>query len=102
MHFIYTIRRRDAAAQVVIEGPDAEVNARIFEALEADREKIEAEFGGPLQWERVENRKRCSIGVTLAGGRDDEDRWPEVQRTMIEAMLRLDRTFRPRIQALRV
>jgi hypothetical protein len=35
-------------------------------------------------------------------GRDDEDRWPEIQRKMIEAMLRLDRTFRSRIQALRV
>ena len=104
VHFTYTIRQHDSAVQIIIEGPDGEANARIFEALLDEREEIEAEFGGPLEWDRVENRKRCFIGVTLsaAGYRDGEDRWPEIQSKMLEAMLRLEQTFRKRIQALRV
>lgn len=104
VHFTYTIRQRDAAAQLILESPDGDANAAIFEALEGDREAIEAEFGGPLEWDRVEGRKRCFIGVTLAGGgyRDDEERWPEIQRAMLDVMLRLDKTLRPRIQSLRI
>jgi hypothetical protein len=104
VHFTYTVRQRDSAVQLVIEGPDAETNARIFEALIAERDAIEADFGGPLDWDRVEDRKRCFIGVTLpAGGyRDDESEWPAIQRKLIDAMLRLERTFRPRVQALQV
>lgn len=103
VHFTYTIRQRDAASQIIIEGPDADANTRIFEALMADRDAIEADFGGPLDWDRAENRKRCFIGVTLPNGgyRDDEARWPRIQRAMIDAMLRLESTFRPRIQAFR-
>jgi hypothetical protein len=103
VHFMYAIRQRDASVVLAIQRPDAGENLRIFEAFRAQREAIEADFGSPLEWDRVENRKRCFIGVTLADGgyRDDEERWPEVQRKMIEQMIRLERTFRPRISALR-
>lgn len=104
IRFTYTIRQEDAAAQVVLERPSAEENARLFEALLADREAIEMEFGGPIEWSRVDNRKRCFIGVTLTTGgyREDETRWPELQSALIDTMVRLDGTFRPRINALRV
>lgn len=102
-HFTYTIRQRDAAVQLILEGPDEQVNAQLFEELLRDRDGIEADFGGPLEWDRVEGRKKCFIGVALDGGgyRDDEDRWPDIQDRMIEAMLRLEQALRPRIQALR-
>ena len=76
----------------------------MYEELFASRDEIEAEFGAPLEWDRVDNRKRCFIGMTLPDGgyRDDEARWPGIQEPMIEAMARLERTFRPRLQALRV
>lgn len=103
LHFTYGVRQRDAGAHLVIERPEAEENARIFQTLHAARDEIEAHFGGPLVWDRVENRKRCFIGVTLADGgySDDDERWPKIQKAMIDAMIRLERTFRPRIQALR-
>lgn len=84
VHFTYTVRQHDSAVQVLIEGPDAEMNLRVFDQLAAERPNIEADFGQPLEWERMEGRKKCAIGVTLGlGGR-------------------LERVFRPRIQALRV
>jgi hypothetical protein len=75
----------------------------IFDTFKADRETIESEFGGQLEWHRVDGRKRCFIGVTLRDGgyREPEERWPAIQEAMINSMLRLERTFRPRVQALR-
>jgi hypothetical protein len=102
VHFAYTIRERDASVQVLIEGADADANLRIFDELAAHSADIEADFGGPLTWERMEGRKKCAIGVTLdGGGRRDEDRWAEIQDAMIETMLRLEHAVRPRIQMLR-
>ncbi|HEX8084860.1 MAG TPA: DUF4268 domain-containing protein [Solirubrobacteraceae bacterium] len=102
VHFTYTIRERDASVQLLIEGSDADTNLRIFDQLAMHRAEVEAEFGGSLNWERLEGRKKCAIGVTLeVGGRRDEDRWPVIQDAMLETMLRLERALRPRIQALR-
>lgn len=104
VNFMYNIREHDAAVQVLVNGPDAETNRAIFDRLCADRGDAESTFGSPLEWDATEGRKRCSIGATLPSGgyREDEDRWPEIQRAMIDAMLRLERAFRPRIGALRV
>lgn len=104
VHFTYTVRQRDASVQIVLERPDAEENAKMFEELITAREEIEADYGGALQWDRVETRKRCFVGVVLGDGgyRDEEERWPKIQKLMIESMIRLERTFRPRIQSLRL
>jgi hypothetical protein len=103
VHFTYTVRKADAAVKVFIEGPDADANLQIFDALHTDREAIEEAFGEPLYWERMEGLKRCAIGITLpGGGYRDEDRWDIVQEAMIEAMVRLDDALRPRIQRLRL
>src|SRR5215217_1227141 len=102
VHYTYTVRQRDAAVQLIIEGADADVNLRFFEQLEAQRSEIEAEFGGPLVWERMDGRKKCAVGVTLPmGGYRDEDRRAEIQDAMIKTMIRLERAFRPRIRLLR-
>jgi hypothetical protein len=102
VHFTYVVRQHDSGATLLIEGPDAESNLKLFQTFASEREAIETEFGGPLDWEQVDGRKRCTVGVTLDGGyRDDEAQWPATQRTMIDAMLRLERTMRPRLRARR-
>lgn len=97
VHFTYGIRRHDARVLLTVEGEDEEVNHEIFDALVQQREEIEQAFGGTLDWSKVEGRKRCQIGVTLpAGGyNDDKGRWPETQQAMIDAMVRLERAFKP-------
>lgn len=102
IHFIYGIRRHDGAVRLYLEGSDAEQNHRNFDTLYADREAVELRFGGPLEWDRVENRKRCSIGVSTDGGyKDDPSTWPETQDRMIDAMVRLETALRPALAQLR-
>jgi hypothetical protein len=101
VHFAYTIRRHDTGVHVWIERPSAEENHAILRGLELDREVIEAEFGGPLDWDHREGRKRCSVGVVLPGGgyRDDEEDWPSIQDRMAGAMARLEAAVRDRVPA---
>jgi Domain of unknown function (DUF4268) len=37
---------------------------RAFDQLHADREPIETEFGAPLDWQRMDDRKGCRIAVS--------------------------------------
>lgn len=80
----------------------AEENERLFDRLAAQREAIESDFGEPLVWERNEGANPCRISKYLDfGGRDNEDKWGEIQDAMIDAMIRLDQALAPRIRALR-
>ena len=101
----YVVRQHDASVLLLIDrGPAVEETTAIYEALEREREQIEAAFGAPLNWDPSEGRQRCQIGFNLeAGGyRDPEDRWPEIQDEMIDTMIRLDDAFREAISSLSV
>jgi hypothetical protein len=102
VHFTYLIRRHDAGAYLQLEGSNQAQNHAVFDQLLAERRAREAEFGGQLKWDKVENRKRCAIGVDLSDGgyQDDPDSWPEIQDRMADAMARLETVFRPFISGL--
>jgi len=101
----YSVRQHDAAVELYIDtGKDADdQNQAIFDAFDANRDAIEAKFGGPLDWQPLEGRRACRIQLRIPdGGWRDEDRWPEVHAAMIDAMIRLEAALRPHIDALEV
>ena len=72
-----------------------------FDLLAADRQVIEAEFGGPLDWQRLDDKKACRIALF----RTDMDPNVEAQRPsqyewFLDQMERFSRVFRDRIRAL--
>ena len=74
---------------------------RAFDLLEAEREAIEDEFGGQLDWHRLNDKKGCRIAVS----RTDLDPRNESQRAIqydwfFDQMQRFSRAFRDRIRAL--
>lgn len=101
----YVIRKREGGAELYIDrGKDAEEeNKAIFDSLAASKEQIEAQFGEPLMWQRLEGKRACRIGKRLESGgyRDEEEKWPEVQDAMIDAMIRLERALRVHIDRLK-
>ncbi len=103
--FDYGIREHDVQVELYIDrGKDAErENEAIFDTLAASREQIEAAFGEPLDWERLEGKRACRIAKRLpVGGYRDEDRWPAIHDAMVDAMMRLERALRPAIDKLKV
>jgi len=100
--FNYVIRMSDAQVELYIDQGEAEANKRIFDQLFASKEQVEAAFGEPLEWQRLDDRRACRIRHVLAlGGLSDRDRWPEIQEAMIDAMVRLEKALKPQVKRLR-
>lgn len=102
----YVIWEHEAGVELYIDRGkerDAE-NKAIFDALQGSRTDIEKEFGGELEWERLDNRRASRIrrSLTSGGWKDDESRWPEIQDAMIDAMIRLEKALAPRIEKVKL
>ncbi len=102
--FTYVIWLEDkTAVELYIDTGDRDENKHIFDSLRSKNEKIEADFGGSLLWERLDDRRASRVRAFISKGglKDDESNWPSIQDAMIDAMDRLSKALRPHIQALR-
>lgn len=102
----YMVRQHDAQVEVYIDrGKDAEEeNKAIFDQLSRSRRQIETIFGDELEWQRLENRRACRIRklFALGGYREQEEKWQKVQDALIDAMVRLEKAFKPHIAKLTI
>ncbi len=103
--FAYVILRDWGAAEMYIDH-DKETGAKnkaIFDALAAQKAEIESEFGGQLEWERLDERRASRIRMRFTnGGLAEPETWPTLQEQMIDAMIRLDKALRNRLAKLEV
>ena len=98
----YAVRQHETQVELYIDRGDAEANADIFEQLHAQKEAVEASFGSALEWQRLEGKRACRIRHQLdLGGWRDEDKWPAVIETTIEAMGRLEKALRAPVKAVK-
>jgi hypothetical protein len=99
----YVILKSSAAVELYIDrGKDADAeNKAIFDRLRQSLDEIEKAYGGPLDWQRLDGKRACRIKKDLpGGGLIDEARWPEIQKNMIEAMIRFQKALKPFIDKL--
>ena len=100
----YALTQHASTVELYIDrGKDCkEENEAIFNSLVKHQEEIEQAFGEPLEWERLETKRACRIvkRFSLGGYRDQDDKWPEIQEQMIDAMVRLEKALGPRIARL--
>ena len=77
-------------------------NKAAFKALEAERVAIEADFGGPLEWDELPDVDSCLIRYVIPGGyKSPQKEWPEIISRLVDAMIRLDRALRSRVATLK-
>ena len=103
--FGYVIQQHTSGIELYIDrGRDADSETEeLFDTLKESKEDIEDVFGEPLEWQRLEGQRSCRIGKQLSlGGYRDEEKWQEIQDTMIDGMIRLEKAFRPHIERLPV
>lgn len=99
----YVVRRNDATVVLTIDrGKEAAAeNNAIFDTLAESKDAIDAAFGEPLDWLRVEGTRARRIKKDIdLGGYGDEEKWPEIQEAMIDAMIRLEKAIGPYIAKL--
>jgi hypothetical protein len=88
-------------AEVYIDVGERSRNVGIFDALASESKAIEKEFGEPLRWERLDTRRACRIACYTAGSIEDSAEQQEQHRKWaVDRLLRLKKTFGPRLPAL--
>jgi hypothetical protein len=104
LSFLYIIQQYTSDIDLYIDrGRDTDnENEEIFDTLGNAKEEIEEVFGELLEWQRLEGKRACRIGkrFSLGGYRDDEEEWSEIQDTMIDGMIQLEKALRPHIDRL--
>ena len=77
------------------------INKIRFDKLFKHKDEIEKEFGGKINWERLNNRRASRISVDFEGiGIKNKEKWDEIQEKMIETMIKLEKAFRNYIKQL--
>lgn len=101
--FSYAVTQHDSGVELYIDrGRDSEEeNRRIFDGLVEHKDEIEQAYQGSLEWQPLEGRRAFRIRERFEnGGYRDEERWPQIQSTMIDAMVRLEKALKPHIAGL--
>ncbi|MBI5017164.1 MAG: DUF4268 domain-containing protein [Deltaproteobacteria bacterium] len=102
----YAVTQEGCGAELYIDrGKDAETeNASIFDQLYEHKDEVEKTFGGPLKWERLEGKRACRIKYLQKDGgyRSPEEKWPQIQDGIIQAMNRLEQALRPQLKKLKL
>ncbi|GAB1393166.1 DUF4268 domain-containing protein [Rhodocyclaceae bacterium] len=101
----YVVWERESAVELYIDrGKDCDAeNKGIFDALHARKDEIEASFGEPLEWQRLDNKRACRIRKSFAlGGWKEQETWDAAVPPMVDAMIRLEKALKPHIQKLAI
>ena len=58
----------ETRVELYIDAPLATNNKALFDFLHAQRAAVEAGFGGPLAWQRLDDKRACRISFSVRGG----------------------------------
>jgi len=103
LQFVFRIYKDNASVELYIDrGKEKDLeNEEIFDFLVKHSNEINQAFGEELDCDRLEGRRAFIIRKKLEiGGRDDIDKWPEIQKTMVDAMARLEKALQPHFKNL--
>jgi len=78
-------------------------NKSVFDQLYSKRKEIEQAFGEALRWERLDNRRASRISKRYDySGLGDKNKWDKLQNDMVDAMIRLEKSFKKPIRELKI
>jgi hypothetical protein len=92
--------QKEARADLVIGRGSKEENKWLFDRLHEQKEQIEADFGAPLEWLRLDNKKASGIRHRKEFDGYDPDQWPEMIEWLTKHVKRLEKAFGGRLKPL--
>ncbi|MFT4038743.1 MAG: DUF4268 domain-containing protein [Thermomicrobiales bacterium] len=95
------IRGNLVQVETYIGRQDRELNKWLFDALYEQRSTIEAEFGEPLSWERLDARRASRVAIKRSASiTDDPAVLRDIEEWGIERLLRMKRVMGPKLESL--
>lgn len=93
--------KKGLRTEVYIDTGAKEENKRIFDSLLASRDEIEASFGAPLSWERLDNRRASRVAANLGTAIEaSEPDLAEARGWTVSSLLKMKAVFGPRLEKL--
>jgi hypothetical protein len=106
LYLVYRINMHEARIELYIDrGQErAQDNIKIFNFFNNHKDDIEEQFGKSLVWDQAEGLQACRVTyhVINKGYREPEAEWPSIQDEMINAMIKLEKAFRPFIRQMQI
>ncbi len=102
MSFIFSFTQtRRFRVELYIDVGEKEANKRIFDALLARREAVEEEFGEPLSWERIDDKRASRLARYYPGTiTDNKGSLANLRARAVEGMIRFRRVLIPHLGAV--
>ena len=70
--------QREVRVEVMLARSEAAENKRLFDQLFSRRAEIEAAFGHPLEWRRMDDKKQSRIVCSQDFDGYDKESWPDM------------------------
>jgi len=100
----YSITYDGAAVEIYLDrGKEfPTLNKVRFDELYQYKDKIEPSFGTKLSWERLDAKRASRIAYRIKDmGLKNKENWPILQNKMIDAMVLMEKSFKPYIEKLK-
>lgn len=92
--------RDEARVELEMRRADATANKWLFDRLHAEKAAIEAAFGHPLDWRRMEDKKACKILFAQDFDGYDRTSWPQMIGWISEHIRKLEAALREPLSRL--
>ena len=89
----FVVTKKATRAELRLNSTQPERNKALFDGLYSMRESIEQEFGGHLNWHRLDDKSLSKITREIPGGLDDSAKWDTIVESAWKAMEGLYRVF---------
>jgi hypothetical protein len=95
LSYAFVITKSYVSVELTIGKADRDENKKVFDELKSYEQDIEASFGGPLFWERLDNKKMCRVSFYLEGvNLFDKNDWEKMMDFLITNMIKLEASLR--------
>lgn len=101
IHYSMIFSKDEARVEFVLSSPSKDRNKMLFDYLFGRKNSLEAAFGCPMDWRRLDDNKVSLIVYAKAFDGFNRDSWPDMISWLVSHIKKLEATFRPEMENLR-